>query len=40
MLEDLLAAAFNAAVRKVEETSEQQMGKLTAGLPPDMKMPF
>jgi DNA-binding YbaB/EbfC family protein len=40
MLEDLVAAAFNAAVRKAEETSEQKMGKLTAGLPPGMKMPF
>ena len=34
MLEDLVAAAFNAAVRKAEEVSEQKMGKLTAGLPP------
>ena len=40
MLEDLVAAAFNAAVRKAEEVSEQKMGKLTAGLPPGMKMPF
>ena len=43
MLEDLVAAAFNAAVRKAEETSEQKMGKLTAGmpgLPPGMKLPF
>ncbi len=42
MLEDLVAAAFNAAVRKAEETSEQKMGKLTAGmpgLPPGMKLP-
>ena len=43
MLEDLVAAAFNDAVRKAEETSEQKMGKLTAGmpgLPPGMKLPF
>ena len=42
MLEDLVAAAFNAAVRKAEETSEQKMGKITAGmpLPPGMKFPF
>jgi DNA-binding YbaB/EbfC family protein len=40
MLEDLVAAAFNAAVRKAEETSEAKMGKLTAGLPPGMKLPF
>ena len=40
MLEDLVAAAFNAAVRKVEETTEAKMGKLTAGMPPGMKLPF
>ena len=40
MLEDLVAAAFNAAVRKAEETSQEKLGKLTAGLPPGMKMPF
>jgi DNA-binding YbaB/EbfC family protein len=40
MLEDLVAAAFNAAVRKAEETSAEKMGKLTAGLPPGMKLPF
>ena len=43
MLEDLVAAAFNAAVRKAEETSSEKMGKLTAGmpgLPPGMKFPF
>ena len=43
MLEDLVAAAFNAAVRKAEETSQEKMGKLTAGmpgLPPGMKFPF
>lgn len=40
MLEDLVAAAFNDAVRKAAETSEAKMGKLTAGLPPGMKLPF
>ena len=43
MLEDLLAAAFNAAVRKAEEVSQEKMGKLTAGmpgLPGGMKFPF
>jgi len=42
MLEDLVAAAFNDAVRKAAEVSEQKMGKLTAGmpLPPGMKFPF
>jgi nucleoid-associated protein EbfC len=43
MLEDLVAAAFNAAVRKAEEVSQEKMGKLTAGmpsLPGGMKMPF
>ena len=43
MLEDLVAAAFNAAVRKAEEVSEEKMGKLTQGmpsLPGGMKLPF
>jgi hypothetical protein len=40
MLEDLVAAAFNDAVRMAEEVSTQKMGKLTAGLPPGMKLPF
>ena len=42
MLEDLVAAAFNDAVRKAEATSAERMGKLTAGmpLPPGMKLPF
>ena len=43
MLEDLVAAAFNAAVRKAEETSQAKLGKLTAGmpgLPGGMKFPF
>ncbi len=42
MLEDLVAAAFNDAVRRAEELSQEKMGKLTAGLPlpPGMKLPF
>ena len=42
MLEDLVAAAFNDAVRRAETTSAEKMGKLTAGLPlpPGMKFPF
>ncbi len=43
MLEDLVAAAFNAAWRKAEETSQEKMGKLTQGmpgLPGGMKFPF
>ena len=42
MLEDLLAAAINDAVRKAEATSAEKMGGLTAGmqLPPGMKLPF
>jgi DNA-binding YbaB/EbfC family protein len=43
MLEDLVAAAFNDAVRKAEETSQAKLGKITAGmpgLPGGMKMPF
>lgn len=44
MLEDLIAAAVNAAVRKVEETTSEHMGKLMPagmpGLPSGMKFPF
>jgi len=42
MLEDLLAAAVNDAVRKVEANNREQMQKMTAGmgLPPGFKMPF
>ncbi len=43
MVEDLLAAAINDAVRKVEETSQARLGKVTAGmpgLPVGMKLPF
>jgi DNA-binding YbaB/EbfC family protein len=42
MLEDLVAAAVNDAVRKVEATVQEKMAGVTAGLPipPGMKMPF
>ncbi len=42
MLEDLVAAAMNDAVRKVESTTQEKMSGFTAGLqlPPGMKMPF
>ena len=42
MLEDLVAAAFNDGIRRAEATSQEKMGKLTAGMPqiPGMKFPF
>jgi DNA-binding YbaB/EbfC family protein len=42
MLEDLVAAAINDAVRKVEATVQEKMSGLTGGLglPPGMKLPF
>ncbi|MAM87393.1 YbaB/EbfC family nucleoid-associated protein [Allohahella sp. A8] len=42
MLEDLVAAAVNDAVRKVEASNKDMMGKLTSGmgLPANFKMPF
>ena len=42
MLEDLVAAAFNDAVRKAEATSQEKMGSMTAGLPmpTGFKLPF
>lgn len=42
MLEDLVAAALNDAVRRVEENNKEQMAKVTGGLqlPPGMKLPF
>jgi DNA-binding YbaB/EbfC family protein len=42
MLEDLIAAALNDANRRAEQTSQERMGALTAGLPlpPGMKLPF
>jgi len=42
MTEDLVAAAINDAVNKVNAASQEKMGAATAGmqLPPGMKMPF
>ena len=42
MLEDLVAAALNDAVRKVETATREKMASVTAGLnlPPGMKLPF
>jgi len=42
MLEDLLAAAVNDAVRRVEQTSQEKMAGFTSGLnlPPGFKLPF
>ncbi len=42
MLEDLVAAALNDAVRKVEAASQEKMAGLTAGmpLPAGFKLPF
>ncbi|HHU94229.1 MAG TPA: YbaB/EbfC family nucleoid-associated protein [Alcaligenaceae bacterium] len=42
MLEDLVAAAFNDALRKAEATSQEKMSGITAGLPlpPGMSFPF
>lgn len=37
LLEDLLAAAVNDAVRQVEKTTQERMSGL---MPPGMKMPF
>jgi len=42
MLEDLIAAAFNDAVRRAEEQNKAKMADVTGGmqLPPGFKMPF
>jgi DNA-binding YbaB/EbfC family protein len=42
MLEDLVAAACNAVVHRIEEQTKEQMSGMTAGLnlPPGFKMPF
>ena len=42
MLEDLIAAAINDAVHKVEKTNQAAMQDMTAGLnlPPGFKLPF
>ena len=42
MLEDLITAAANDAVRRIEATTQEKMAGVTAGLPlpPGMKLPF
>lgn len=41
MLEDLIKAAFNDALKKVERTVKDQMSSVTGGMvPPGMKLPF
>ena len=42
VIEDLVAAAVNDAVRKIEANSQEKMGSMTAGmnLPAGMKLPF
>jgi nucleoid-associated protein EbfC len=42
VLEDMIAAAVNDAVRKVESESKDKMSSVTAGMPipPGFKMPF
>jgi nucleoid-associated protein EbfC len=42
MLEDLIAAAYNDANRKIESTVQERMSAVTGGLqlPPGMKLPF
>ena len=42
MLEDLVAAAFNDAVNRINEVSQAKMAEATAGMPipPGMKLPF
>lgn len=42
MLEDLIVAAFNDAVRRVESTVQEKFAGMASGmnLPPGMKLPF
>ena len=42
MLEELIEAAYNDAVRRAEELQKEKMASVTAGmsLPPGFKMPF
>ena len=42
MLEDLVAAAINDAVHKIEQRTQEKMSGVMAGmnLPPGMKLPF
>jgi nucleoid-associated protein EbfC len=42
MLEDLIVAAFNDSIRKVEKTTQEKFSGMASGmsLPPGMKLPF
>lgn len=42
MLEDLIIAAFNDTIRKVEKTTQERFSGMTSGLnlPPGIKLPF
>lgn len=42
MLEDLITAAFNDAIQKVEKTVQEKFSGMASGmgLPPGMKLPF
>jgi hypothetical protein len=42
MLEDLIVAAFNDAIRKVESTVQEKYSGMASGmgLPPGLKLPF
>ncbi|MEX0732912.1 MAG: YbaB/EbfC family nucleoid-associated protein [Aquisalimonadaceae bacterium] len=42
MIADLVAAAMNDAVRKIQQTTQERMSEMTSGmgLPPGMKLPF
>ena len=42
MLEDLIVAAFNDVIRRVEKTIQEKFSGMAAGfsLPPGMKLPF
>lgn len=40
ILEDLIAAAVNDAVRKVESVNQEKASTMTGGMPFDFKMPF
>ena len=42
MLEDLIVAAFNDSIRKIEKTVEEKFSGMASGmsLPPGMKLPF
>ncbi|CUX96550.1 YbaB/EbfC family nucleoid-associated protein [Candidatus Doolittlea endobia] len=42
MLEDLIAAAFNDAIRRIAKTQKEKMASVSSGmsLPPGFKMPF